>query len=671
MSTVVLDNGGCTLRVGWGGESSPRISMPNCTARLRRQLRVLVGDETLTRVKDPSQLFYVRPVDGGVVTDAACQELIWSRALRASAMLASSPGGGGYAAAARANDAYVGDSSLLLTVAPAAPPSCLAALDELVFEQMGFASYVRATPQALAAGGFRSGGACGVALPRSGTGLVVDVGFSATHAVPVVGWLPELAASRRLDVGGKLLTNALKEALSYRQFNLMEDTAVVGGVKEALCFVAQDFPLELAIAQRLSAPGALVRAAARGAVLAAALGGGGGGGGPAPLRPNPYSHAVTHPQSDGVGVGIRREYVLPDYVNVERGYVRGGADDPAGAGGGAAATAAAAAVAAAAAPKAASAAAVESAPPQKRQRAEAAVTAAAMEGVHKDKKRKGKSAKGSSDDGEGDGEGGEGEEEEDEEDDDDDEEEEEDDEDEGGSSGGDSGEYRGSRKARAELAAVPAQSRRTSARAAKSGVTALTAALRRDGVLAEGDEDSEGGGELEQEGGRRGALGVAPAAAALRGAAPLAVPAGLPDAAAQTLVMCAERIAVPEILFNPGDTGLRQGGLPAAIAAAIAGCAPHLRPALWGSIVLTGGGAAMPGLEARLAAELRKLAPAGVDVALYTPQQPALAAWRGGATLAADGARMQRAAITKQMWREEGAARIAARLAGAEAALLE
>ena len=67
---------------------------------------------------------------------------------------------------------------------------------------------------------------------------------------------------RRLDVGGKLLTNALQEALSYRQFNLMEDTAVVGAVKEALCFVAQDFPLELALAQRLSAPGALSRAAA-------------------------------------------------------------------------------------------------------------------------------------------------------------------------------------------------------------------------------------------------------------------------------------------------------------------------------------------------------------------------------------------------------------------------
>jgi actin-related protein len=63
----------------------------------------------------------------------------------------------------------------------------------------------------------------------------------------------------------------------------------------------------------------------------------------------------------------------------------------------------------------------------------------------------------------------------------------------------------------------------------------------------------------------------------------------------------------------------------------------------------------MAGLEARLAAELRRLAPAGVDVAVYTPRAPALAAWRGGAALAADGGRMQRAAVTKQRGREEGA----------------
>ena len=36
---------------------------------------------------------------------------------------------------------------------------------------------------------------------------------------------------RRLDVGGKLLTGHLKELLSYRQYNVMDDTALVNTVR--------------------------------------------------------------------------------------------------------------------------------------------------------------------------------------------------------------------------------------------------------------------------------------------------------------------------------------------------------------------------------------------------------------------------------------------------------
>ena len=44
MRTIVADNGGSRLRLGYAGETQPRVEVPNCTARLRRQLRVLVGD---------------------------------------------------------------------------------------------------------------------------------------------------------------------------------------------------------------------------------------------------------------------------------------------------------------------------------------------------------------------------------------------------------------------------------------------------------------------------------------------------------------------------------------------------------------------------------------------------------------------------------------------------
>ena len=49
---LVIDNGGSHIKAGFGGEASPALIVPNCTARVRRQLRLLVADETETsRVK--------------------------------------------------------------------------------------------------------------------------------------------------------------------------------------------------------------------------------------------------------------------------------------------------------------------------------------------------------------------------------------------------------------------------------------------------------------------------------------------------------------------------------------------------------------------------------------------------------------------------------------------
>ncbi len=41
-------------------------------------------------------------------------------------------------------------------------------------------------------------------------GIVVDAGFSYTHVVPFVLGQPQTNCIRRIDVGGKLLTNYLK-----------------------------------------------------------------------------------------------------------------------------------------------------------------------------------------------------------------------------------------------------------------------------------------------------------------------------------------------------------------------------------------------------------------------------------------------------------------------------
>lgn len=52
-------------------------------------------------------------------------------------------------------------------------------------------------------------------------------------------------AIRRLDLGGKFLTNYLKEQLSIRSINLMDETYAVDEMKETVSFVSSDFRADL------------------------------------------------------------------------------------------------------------------------------------------------------------------------------------------------------------------------------------------------------------------------------------------------------------------------------------------------------------------------------------------------------------------------------------------
>jgi len=49
----------------------------------------------------------------------------------------------------------------------------------------------------------------------------------------------------RLNIGGKFLTNYLKEVISYRHYNMMEETYLINKVKESCCFMSQDFSADL------------------------------------------------------------------------------------------------------------------------------------------------------------------------------------------------------------------------------------------------------------------------------------------------------------------------------------------------------------------------------------------------------------------------------------------
>ena len=81
--------------------------------------------------------------------------------------------------------------------------------------------------------------------------LVIDSGFSFTTIVPFFNGLPLKHASTRIDVGGKLLTNLLAENLSYKEINLRGETHLVNHIKEKTCFVSNDFSADMGRANSL------------------------------------------------------------------------------------------------------------------------------------------------------------------------------------------------------------------------------------------------------------------------------------------------------------------------------------------------------------------------------------------------------------------------------------
>ncbi|KAK9814605.1 hypothetical protein WJX72_008514 [[Myrmecia] bisecta] len=133
------------------------------------------------------------------------------------------------------------------------PPFNLQAIQqtaaEVIFEEFRFQHYLAAPAAPLSIRQHHlENPSCRAS--SAGCGLVVDAGFSFTHAVPVLDHQIVAQGVRRVGIGGKVLTNYLKELISYRSINMMEETYLVEQIKEAACLVSQDLKRDLNLARQ-------------------------------------------------------------------------------------------------------------------------------------------------------------------------------------------------------------------------------------------------------------------------------------------------------------------------------------------------------------------------------------------------------------------------------------
>ncbi|KAI0770071.1 actin-like protein Arp6 [Fomes fomentarius] len=223
-TTLILDNGASTIKAGVLGvhNEQPRV-IPNAVVRAKDNT-TYIGHE-LTRCRDLTSIRFRLPFEKGLLVDWDAQKAIWD-AIFSSEVLAVN----------------TAESSLLITEPYFNLPNIQDVYDQFMFEEYEFRSYYRCSPAALIPYGHL--------LRRPDLLspeylLVIDSGFSFTHVVPILDGAVVWDAVKRIDVGGKLLTNQLKETVSYRQWNMMEETHIMNEIKEACCFVSEDFAQDL------------------------------------------------------------------------------------------------------------------------------------------------------------------------------------------------------------------------------------------------------------------------------------------------------------------------------------------------------------------------------------------------------------------------------------------
>ncbi|KAG8214390.1 actin-domain-containing protein [Butyriboletus roseoflavus] len=228
LNTVVLDNGGSTIKAGVVGSDDETVRIiPNAIVRSKGDKATYIGHE-IARCRDFSSLHYRLPFEKGYLIDWDAQKAVWDGLFSTEGLSVNAP-----------------ECSLVITEPYFDLPNVQDVYDQFVFEEYEFRSYYRCTPASMipygslfAAEGLNTSPECV---------LILDSGFSFTHVVPMINHQIQWHAVKRMDVGGKLLTNQLKEVVSYRQWNMMDETYIMNHAKEACCYISTQFIADLEI----------------------------------------------------------------------------------------------------------------------------------------------------------------------------------------------------------------------------------------------------------------------------------------------------------------------------------------------------------------------------------------------------------------------------------------
>ncbi|CAD8166378.1 unnamed protein product [Paramecium pentaurelia] len=207
----VLDNGSYQIRYGNDVQKHKQL---NLVAHLKKTGQMIYDFDSLF---DESQVMtYYKPHVRGVLVDFDKQINIWDKFL---------------------NPKLLKDCSITYPLQPFTPDQVVNKLFDVMFEYYNVDAFCPINAQkmlyynVLAKEG----------VPRKQFTYIIDSSHSATYLVPIFDGEIMYSGLRRIDIGGRLLTNQLKDNISFKQFDLKNYFLLSSKIKEILCFVSLNY----------------------------------------------------------------------------------------------------------------------------------------------------------------------------------------------------------------------------------------------------------------------------------------------------------------------------------------------------------------------------------------------------------------------------------------------
>ncbi|GAA5900004.1 actin family protein [Sporobolomyces salmoneus] len=225
---LVFDNGGHSIKACLTSPLDPYANLAPSRQVLHHSSSIFFLSSAYTsRIglgADFGGLTFRVPMDKGILNNWDIEKQVWDQV---------------FSGRGRSLQLDTRSTSIAMTEPLMNLPNVQEHYDQMVFEEYEFQSYLRIPGPATIPYGLDARGAPHIHPPECC--LVIDAGFSFTHVVPILRGSIISSGVKRIDIGGKLLTNYLKELVSFRHWYMMDQTSVMEHAKESACYVSTEW----------------------------------------------------------------------------------------------------------------------------------------------------------------------------------------------------------------------------------------------------------------------------------------------------------------------------------------------------------------------------------------------------------------------------------------------